>query len=199
MELPTLQRSGYLLRPWQPEDATDLVRHANNHRVARNLRDGFPHPYTLQDAKNWLEMVVDNRNDMILAIEVEGEAAGGIGIHHMKDVYRFNGEIGYWLSENHWGKGIMTDAVGAMVAHAFTRTRWLRLFATIFENNQRSRRVLEKNGFVLEAIHRKTVMKEGSLLDEHLYALLKENWPGIRPGSDPSSGVPSGPADSPPS
>lgn len=187
MELPTLMRAGYLMRPWRLEDATHLVRHANNHKVAMNLRDGFPHPYTLQDARDWLGMVADNRDDVILAIEVEGEAAGGIGIHHMKDVYRFNGEIGYWLSEKYWGKGIMTDAVGAMVAHAFTRTRWLRLFATIFENNRASMRVLEKNGFKLEAIHRKTVMKEGILMDEHLYALLKERWPGNHSGSSPSS------------
>jgi RimJ/RimL family protein N-acetyltransferase len=171
------------MRPWRTGDAESLVRHANNHKVARNLRDGFPHPYTLQDAKNWLEMLAGNRDDLILAIEVEGEAAGGIGIHHQKDVYRFNGEIGYWLSEKHWGKGIMTDAVGAMVAHAFTRTRWLRLFATIFDSNQASMRVLEKNGFVLEAIHRKALMKEGVLMDEHLYALLKERWPGLH--SDP--------------
>lgn len=182
MELPTLMRNGYLIRPWRLEDATSLVRHANNHKVAMNLRDGFPYPYTHQDARDWLEMAVNNREDVILAIEVEGEAAGGIGIHHMKDVYRYNGEIGYWLSEKYWGKGIMSDAVGAMVEHAFTRTRWLRLFATIFENNQASMRVLEKNGFVLEAIHRKTVMKEGALMDEHLYALLKERWPVVASG-----------------
>ena len=177
MLLPTLKRNNYLLRPWRKEDMPSLVVHANNHRISRNLRDGFPHPYTRQDAVNWLEMVAANRDDLILAIEVDGEAAGGIGIHHMKDVYRFNGEIGYWLSEKHWGRGIMSDAVGAMVEHAFTKTHWLRLFATIFENNPASMRVLEKNGFTLEAVHRKTVVKEGVHMDEHLYALLKENWP----------------------
>jgi len=176
MQVPVIQRTGYTLRPWQPGDAPGLVRHGNNHRVARNLRDAFPYPYTVRDAQNWLEGISGNRDDLILAIEVNGEAAGGIGIHHMKDVYRYNGEIGYWLSEDYWGKGIMTDAVGAVVRHAFTHTRWLRIFANIFENNPASMKVLEKNGFALEAIHKRSVMKEGVLMDEYLYALLKEKW-----------------------
>jgi RimJ/RimL family protein N-acetyltransferase len=153
-----------------------LVRHANNRNVARNLRDGFPHPYRLQDARNWLESVSSNKDDVILAIEVEGEAAGGIGLHGLKDVYRYNTEIGYWLSEVYWGHGIMTDAVGVMVEHAFTKGGWLRVFATIYEYNESSMRVLEKNGFRKEAVHKRTVMKEGKLLDEHLFALLKEEW-----------------------
>ena len=167
-----------LLRPWKPDDAEALVRHANNPRIASNLRDGFPYPYTLPDAKKWLAMAGDNTRDLILAIEVEGEAAGGIGLHILKDVYRCNGEIGYWLSQKHWGKGIMSEAVAAMVEYAFTSTRLLRVYACIFENNPASMRVLAKNGFIPEAIHRKAVMKEGQLMDEHLYSLLKENWTG---------------------
>jgi RimJ/RimL family protein N-acetyltransferase len=180
MEVPVIKRDGYTLRPWESEDAASLVKHANNHRVARNLRDGFPYPYTLRDAQFWLDGITGNREDLILAIEVNGEAAGGIGIHHMKDVYRYNGEIGYWLSEYHWGKGIMTDAVGTVVEHAFIHSRWLRIFAAIFENNQASMKVLEKNGFELEAIHKRTVMKEGVVMDEYLYALLKERWQAFR-------------------
>ena len=176
MQLPLIDLKRFTLRPWHPDDATVLVKHANNPRVASNLRDGFPYPYTLKDAQNWLKMVGDNREDVILAIEVNGEAAGGIGLHGLKDVYRYNGEIGYWLSERHWGKGIMSDAVAAMVHFAFTQTSWLRLFACIFENNPSSMRVLEKNGFKPEAIHRKAVMKDGLLMDEHLYALLKDQW-----------------------
>jgi len=176
MQLPMIERNGFVLRPWSAGDGENLVRHANNPRVARNLRDAFPYPYTPGDAQSWLEMVGKNREDLILAIEVGGEAAGGIGIHAMKDVYRYNGEVGYWLSEKFWGRGIMTEAVGALVEYAFTQTRWLRLFATIFEHNRSSMRVLEKNGFTLEAVHKKTVMKEGVMLDEYLFALLKEQW-----------------------
>jgi RimJ/RimL family protein N-acetyltransferase len=176
MQIPQTERQGYRLRPWRSDDASSLVRHANNRRVARNLRDAFPYPYTIRDAEAWLKSVGDGRDDLILAIEVDGEAAGGIGIHPMKDVHRYNGEIGYWLSELHWGKGIMTGAVGDLVNYAFTYRRWLRIFATIFENNPASMRVLEKNGFELEAIHKRTVMKEGVLMDEYLYALLRERW-----------------------
>lgn len=176
MELPVIDKDLYRMRPWSEDDAPSIVKHGNNLNVARNLRDGFPYPYTMADARKWLKMVGENNSDLILAIEIDGEAAGGIGIHAGKDVYRYNGEIGYWLSELHWGKGIMSDAVEALVAHAFSETQWLRLFATIFQHNLPSMRVLEKCGFTLEAIHKKTVMKEGRLLDEYLYALRKEQW-----------------------
>lgn len=176
MLLPIIERESYRMRPWHPDDAQSLVKHAHNPRVARNLRDGFPYPYTLSDAGRWLDMVGENQSDLILAIEIGDEAAGGIGIHAGKDVYRYNGEIGYWLSEDYWGKGIMSDAVGVLVDHAFTETQWLRIFASIFQNNTPSMRVLEKCGFTREAIHKHTVMKEGKLLDEHLYSLMRKQW-----------------------
>lgn len=176
MENQTIARNGYLLRLWIPEDAASLLKHANNPNVANNLRDGFPYPYNLQDAKKWLESVNENRGNVIMALEINGEAAGGIGLHGQMDVYRYNAELGYWLSERYWGKGYMTDAVSVMVEYAFTRRRWLRIFAAVYEHNYSSMRVLEKCGFIKEAIHRKAVMKGGQVLDEHLYALLKENW-----------------------
>ena len=176
MQLPVIESELYRMRPWHFDDGPSLVKHANNPKIASNLRDGFPYPYSLPDARKWLQMVGEKQSDMILAIEIEGEAVGGIGIHAGKDVYRYNGEIGYWLSEDHWGKGIMSEAVGSLVDHAFKQTRWLRIYANIFENNTPSMRVLEKNGFTREAVHKRTVMKGGKLLDEHLYALLKEHW-----------------------
>jgi len=186
MELPVIKRDIYCLRPWRAGDAPALTRHADNPRIAGNMRDGFPNPYTLEDARQWLEMVAENRSDVILAIEVEGEAAGGIGLHRMKDVYRYNGEVGYWLSESYWGRGIMTGAVGDMVEYAFHHTPLLRLFASVFEHNTRSTRVLEKNGFKLEAVLRKSVMKNGRLLDEHLYALLRDPLQHPRPHHRPA-------------
>lgn len=174
MQVPVIELERSTLRPWHPDDAISLVKHANTPRIASNLRDGFPYPYTLPHAKKWLDMVGNNRDDVILAVEVNGEAAGGIGLHALLDVYRYNGEIGYWLSERYWGKGIISEAVAAMVEHAFTKTKLLRLFACIFENNPSSMQVLEKNGFKHEAIHLKAVMKGGELMDEHLYALLKD-------------------------
>ena len=176
MEKPTIRTQKFILRPWQHEDADALVKHADNPGIARNLRDGFPSPYTLADARAWLRSVARDPSGAVLAIEVEGEAAGGIGLFPQKDVYRMNGEIGYWLSETHWGKGIMTGAVGAMVDFAFTRTELLRLFAGVFSNNLPSMRVLEKNGFTRESVHRKAVIKGGERIDEHLFALLREDW-----------------------
>ena len=184
MHIPTLPRKGYILRPWDKNDAGSLVIHANNLNISRNLKDGFPNPYTLTDAEKWLDMVGSKQEDIILAIEIQGEAAGGIGLHGMRDVYRYNAEIGYWLSEQYWGRGIISDAIGAMVEYAFKQTRWPRIFATVFERNLPSMKALEKNGFTKEAIHKKTVMKEGKMLDEHHYTILKEQW---KHQADPNS------------
>ena len=180
MKQPVIPGKSFQLRPWKNEDARSLVAHANNYNISRNLRDGFPYPYTHSDAVKWIDMVLENQIDLILAIEVNGEAAGGIGIHGMKDVYRYNAELGYWLAEIHWGKGITSQAIGAMVDYGFNNYKWQRIFAAVFQNNAASMRVLEKNGFTKEAIHRKAVMKEGKYLDEHMYAILREEWKGAK-------------------
>ncbi|PID92314.1 MAG: GNAT family N-acetyltransferase [Bacteroidetes bacterium] len=172
-----LSGRNFSLRPWKMEDAEQLSRHANNPRVAASLRDAFPHPYTLEDARSWLAALEeDPSDDVIMAIEVDAEAVGGIGLHAMKDVYRYNAELGYWLSESYWGKGIVSEAVALMLELAFTRRHWLRVFASVFENNVGSMRVLEKNGFSRESVQRAAVMKGGQRLDEHVYAILREEW-----------------------
>ncbi|MBN1133235.1 MAG: GNAT family N-acetyltransferase [Bacteroidales bacterium] len=176
MKRLVLAEKEFILRPWREDDISSLVLYANNYNISRNLRDAFPYPYTLSDAVKWIDMVHQNRTDLIMAIEVNGEAVGGIGIHGMKDVYRYNAELGYWLAEIHWGKGIVTRSVRRLVTYAFDHYRWQRIFAMVFEHNEASMRVLEKNGFRKEAIHRKAVIKEGIWLDEHLYALLKDDW-----------------------
>lgn len=163
-----------MLRAWHPDDAESLVKHANNHKVARNLRDGFPHPYTLNDARAWIEKILTNKNDVVYAIEVNGEACGGIGLHALQDVYRFNAEIGFWLSEIHWNKGIVSEALGLMVDLAFTEYHWVRIYAGVFSTNPASMRVFEKNGFVHEATHYKAVKKEGVFMDELIFAKLKK-------------------------
>ena len=99
--LQTLNGAGFILRPWEKKDEVSLVKHANNEKIAMNLRDGFPHPYTLEDARSWIKMVMENQKDLIYAFEINGEACGGIGLHGGKDVYRYNAEIGYWLSERY--------------------------------------------------------------------------------------------------
>jgi RimJ/RimL family protein N-acetyltransferase len=121
-------------------------------------------------------MIRENRNDIVYAIEVEGEACGGIGLHRMRDVYRFNAEIGYWLSEQHWGKGIVTEAVKLMVDYGFSNQSFTRIYAGIFSNNKASMRVLEKCEFRQEAVFTKSVKKDEKFLNEHIFSVLKEDW-----------------------
>jgi len=158
------------------EDVESLVKHANNEKIAMNLRDGFPNPYSRADAVSWIKMVMDNKKDLIFAIEVNGEACGGIGLHGMSDVYRFNAEIGYWLSEKHWGKGITSEATRMLVDLAFQKHSWTRIYAGVFSTNTASMKVLENCGFSREAVFKKSVKKRGVFLDEHVFSILKEDW-----------------------
>ncbi len=161
------------LRYWRPEDAASIVKHADNPRVASMLRDAFPCPYTLPDAHRFIGMATGSIPDLFLAIEVDGEAVGGIGIHVLNDVKHRSAEIGYWLSESLWGKGIVTDAVRALVPVAFDRYDIVRIQAGIFSNNPASMRVLEKCGFVREAVHKDAIFKNGFFFDEVMYVRFR--------------------------
>ena len=158
-----------VLRDWTLDDASSLVLHANNPRIAAMMRDGFPSPYTLADACSFIAMAMDRSQHLFLAIDIGGTAVGGIGIQPMDDVRRRTAEIGYWLSETLWGQGIVTDAVRSLVPVAFGMYDIVRLQAGIFSTNTASMRVLEKCGFVREAIHAKAITKNGVLLDEVVY------------------------------
>jgi len=162
------------LRPWVNADAPAIAKHANNKKIAENMRDGFPFPYSIQDAYNWLSMATTS-NHIMLAIEVEGEAAGGIGVMYQDNVYRLSAEMGYWLGEQHWRKGITSEAIRKLSDYVFENTGVVRLYADIFSPNIPSMRTIEKAGFTLEGIHRKAVYKNGQLLDEHVYVRLKDD------------------------
>ncbi|HEY2838518.1 MAG TPA: GNAT family N-acetyltransferase [Pirellulales bacterium] len=161
------------LRPWRPEDAEDLVRHANNRRIWLNLRDGFPHPYTADDADRWLGMANAQQPARHFAIVIEGEAAGGIGLLPKEDVYRRSIEIGYWLGESFWGRGIATEAVSAVVDYTWQTFDVCRIYAGVFDYNKASARVLEKTGFTFEARLRESVTKDGRTADELIYAMVR--------------------------
>ena len=163
------------LRKWKHEDAASLALHANNKKIADNLRDAFPHPYKIEDAKKWLEMALDNNENLMLAIEVDGNAVGGVGIHQFSDVYRKTAEIGYWLSEQYWNRGIVTEAIKAISEHAFANYDIVRLQAGVFHYNEASKKVLTKCGFTLEAIHKKAVIKNNILLDECIFVKFNIN------------------------
>jgi [ribosomal protein S5]-alanine N-acetyltransferase len=167
-----LKTGSSLLRPWSTADTRALVRHANNPGIAERMRDGFPSPYTREDAERFIAMAIGDHQHIFLAIEVDGEAVGGIGVHLLEDVYHRSAELGYWLSEEYWGKGIVSDAVRTLLPIAFREHDIIRIQAGVFENNPASMKVLERCGFVLEAIHRKAVTKQGKTLDEHLYVIF---------------------------
>jgi RimJ/RimL family protein N-acetyltransferase len=163
-----------ILRDWTPDDAPSIVRHADNPRIACYLRDGFPSPYTLADANRFVTMATEpGEKNLFLAIVVDAEACGGIGIHPLEDVYRRTAEIGYWLAEPFWGQGIVTGAVRAIIPVAFDRYDIVRLQAGIFANNPASMRVLEKCGFVREAGHKNAITKNGTTMDEVMYAIVR--------------------------
>jgi RimJ/RimL family protein N-acetyltransferase len=165
-----------IVRAWRPSDASALSRHANNINVARQLRDRFPHPYTMTDARRFLDAVVAARPITTFAIDVGGEAVGGIGFSPGSDVERFSAEIGYWLGEPFWGRGIAVEAIRLVSAYAFEQCDVLRLFALPFADNLRSTRVLEKAGYTLEGTLRSSSVKFGSPRDQAMYALVNPAW-----------------------
>lgn len=163
-----------VLRDWRQTDAASLAKHADNPRIASMLRDAFPSPYTPADARAFIGMATGGTPDLFLAIEVFGEAAGGIGIHVLNDVKHRSAEIGYWLAEPYWGRGIVTGAVRALVPVAFERYGIVRLQAGIFSNNPASMRVLAKCGFSREAVHKDAICKNGVVLDEVMYVRFRQ-------------------------
>ena len=170
-----------VVRRWRTGDAEALVRQANNLSVARHLRDRFPHPYTPADAKVFLSSIgSDGHIPENLAIEVAGEAAGGVGFSRGQDVERFSAEIGYWLGEQYWGRGIATEALMLLTNWLFDQHNLLRLFALPFADNVASARVLEKAGYTREALLRSSCVKYGTPRDQLLYARVNADWQGVR-------------------
>ncbi len=162
-----------IVRPWAGTDAESLQRHANNRNISINLRDRFPFPYEMQHATTFLEWIAKPPAPTVWAIEVDGEAAGGIGIELHTDVERASAEIGYWLGEHYWRRGIATEALRAVTAEAFKRFEITRLYAVPFADHTASVRVLEKAGYVKEGHLRQSAIKGGKLRDQFLYASYK--------------------------
>jgi RimJ/RimL family protein N-acetyltransferase len=164
------------LRSWGISDLNNLVTFANNWNVAKNLTDRFPHPYTEADGRWFIDFAARSETENIFAIEVEEQAVGGISIEPQTDIHKKNAELGYWLAESFWGRGIITTAIQTVIAFAFTTYDINRIFARPFGTNHASHRVLEKNKFILEARFEKVLYKKGEYLDELIYALRKESW-----------------------
>lgn len=158
------------IRDFRDDDVQGLVRHANSLAIASKLRDRFPHPYTEGSAEAWLTFVATQNPRTSFAISDDTGVIGGIGLELRTDIYRRSAELGYWLGETYWGRGIMTESVRAISDWGFESLDLARVFAGVMETNRASCRVLEKAGFTMEGVLRKAIFKGDRLLDEHIYA-----------------------------
>ena len=163
----------FILRQCAIDDAEHLAWFANNKNVSRYMMKRFPCPYTLKDAYEFIAHANSNFPSPLLAISVDGIAVGGIGIHRQTDISIMNAELGYWLGEAYWGKGIMTQAVIRMIEYGFLNFDFNRIFARPFGSNFASQKVLEKAGFILEARFYGAFFKDGVFEDELVYAVRR--------------------------
>lgn len=163
----------FTLRPWHINDLDSLVENANNPKIAKFMTNGFPHPYTIENGMAFITMATKNVPIHIFAIDVDGKAVGGIGVHLQSDIMCKNAELGYWLGEKYWGKGIVSKAILQVIDFAFKTYDIKRIYARPFGNNTASQHVLEKCGFILEARIEKNIFKNGEYLDELIYAFRR--------------------------
>jgi ribosomal-protein-alanine N-acetyltransferase len=161
------------VRSFRTNDAESLAHHANDRAIWINLRDRFPHPYTLADAHAWIAHTTSAADSTSFAIDVAGSVVGGIGLRMNDDVERVGAEIGYWVGREYWGRGIATDAVRAVTEHAFATHELTRVYALPFADNAASIRVLEKTGYLREGLLRRSAIKDGVVRDQLLYAVVR--------------------------
>jgi RimJ/RimL family protein N-acetyltransferase len=160
------------VRSWKIEDLNSLTYHANNRKIWLQLRDAFPFPYSKEDAKNFINISQKVKPESFFAIEVGGKAVGSIGIGLGKDIERISGEMGYWLGEEYWGKGIITAAIKHLTQYAIIKYKLTRIFAVPFSENIASCRALEKAGYTKECLMRKSCIKDRIIKDQYLYAFI---------------------------
>jgi RimJ/RimL family protein N-acetyltransferase len=176
------------VRSWRTSDAEPLARHADNRKIWLNLRDAFPHPYTTQDAREFIRSVRNRAPETTFAIDVDGDPIGSVGFVLRHDVERVSAEIGYWLAEPFWGRGIATDALAATTDYAIATYQLTRVYALPFAWNAASCRVLEKVGYRLEARLHRSAIKNGVITDQMQYAFVVPDAAGITEGDLPRRG-----------
>jgi len=157
------------IRPWKPEDAAPLAAICNNKKIWLNVRDTFPHPYTIGNAVEWIAFTLSQQPVTNMAVIYNGYIAGSIGVMTKEDVYRKSIEIGYFLGEQYWGKGIATIAVAQLLEFIKSNFNVIRIYAEVFGHNKASMKVLEKNGFHLEGIRKKAVIKNNVIMDDYVW------------------------------
>jgi len=162
------------LRKLDASDSHIIATLANNRKVWDNITDVMPHPYSVRDANAFIRMAQNSDTEIIFAVEFRGELAGVIGLHRQKDVFRLTAEIGYWLGEPFWNKGIATGAVMLATQYGIARLGLVRIYANVYDFNKPSQKVLEKAGYRFECVARKAVIKNGVILDDYRYSYLDE-------------------------
>lgn len=172
--MPELLNDTITLRGFRSEDKTRMAELLNNKKIWDNVRDYLPHPYKVQDAEAFISICQQENPASTFAIEYQGAFVGVIGLVKQTDVHRLTAEIGYWVGEPYWGKGIAQKAVKKIVEYGFAELGLVRIHAGIFDFNKASQRVLEKCGFQLEGIFRKASIKNGVISDDYRYSIVKE-------------------------
>lgn len=164
-----------VIRRWRVEDKDALAENLNNRKVLDNLRDGLPYPYTPRDGEEYIRsmLAADPDKTFAFAVTAGGRVIGSIGVFRCENIHSRTAELGYYIGETYWGKGYMTSAVKQICRHVFETTDIIRIFAEPFARNAASCRVLEKAGFQLEGTLRSNAVKNGTVLDMKLYALIK--------------------------
>jgi len=160
------------IRPWHPEDAEALAAYADNPKIWRQMRDSFPHPFTMERAHAFIDATLKPSSSLFLALASPHEAIGGIGITRGDDVHHRTAELGYWLAEPFWGRGYMRTAIVALTSYLFAQTDLLRIYAEPFASNLASIRALERAGYSCEGRLHCSVVKEGKVLDQLLFAAV---------------------------
>ncbi|MCA6362026.1 MAG: GNAT family N-acetyltransferase [Bacteroidetes bacterium] len=170
-----MQTDSIQLRPWRESDLGNLLKYANNINIATNLTNGFPHPYPREKGEEMIAKVTKADPPNILAITLNDEFIGSIGLHLQPDIFFRNAELGYWVAEPFWGRGFGTQAITQITAYGFAHWAEIeRIFARPFGSNIGSQRALEKAGFTLEAHLKGTIFKNGRVEDELIYAVRRK-------------------------
>jgi RimJ/RimL family protein N-acetyltransferase len=170
-----IQFEGIVLRPWELSDAIELALIADNEKIVDKLRDGLPSPYSIKDAHDWLNLIMpENNPPRFFAIMFDNQVVGNFGIVTKNNIYRKNVELGFYVSEKFWGKGIATKAIRASIPYAFENFDIVRIYAEAFSDNIASRRALEKAGLKLEATIKQNIIKNGIIKDSCIYSILRE-------------------------
>ncbi|MCM1467068.1 MAG: GNAT family N-acetyltransferase [Alistipes sp.] len=166
-----------VIRNWKIEDAGDLAQMLNNENILNNLRDGLPYPYTKKDAEEYITSMLssDKTKTFAFAVTVNDKAVGSIGVFRCDNIHSRTAEMGYYIGEPYWGRGIGTSAVKQVCGYVFEHTDIIRIFAEPFAYNTASCRVLEKAGFELEGVLRSNAVKNGKVLDMKMYSLVRQS------------------------